>query len=403
MNKDFILALEEIEREKGIPRDAIFEALEKALIKSYEKNFDNNANVLVEIDRLTGDIKVYATLEVVEEVEDPVIQIGVEEANRLSANYVLGDTVKQEVTPKDFGRIAAQTARNIVIQKIKDMERDVIYGEFIDRERELVNGTIQRIDNDYLFIDLGKVEGIVPPAEQVPGEKYSINNRMKFYISEVKNTPKGAQITLSRTAPGLIIRLFELEVPEVNDGVVEIFSTSREAGSRTKIAVFAKEPDVDPVGACVGFKGARVKAIVDELDGEKIDIIVWDKDIRTFIANSLSPSKVLEVLVKDKEKSALAVVPDDQLSLAIGKEGQNVRLAARLTGWKIDIKGKSKYREMLEEGLLEEYSKGDPKGADDEQAVGLGYDLDEILEEYAEPFDHEEDWNESEETDGSEG
>ncbi|WP_425540122.1 transcription termination factor NusA [Microaceticoccus formicicus] len=356
MNKDFILALEEIEKEKGISRESIFEALEKALIKSYEKNFDNNANVSVEIDRDNGKIKVFSVKTVVEEVVDPITEIELSEAKQTNMAYEVGDTISLEVTPMNFGRIAAQTARNIVIQKIKDMERDIIYSEFVDRERELVNGSIQRIDSGYLFIDLGKLEGVVPPNEQVPNEVYKVNSRMKFYISEVKNTTKGAQIVLSRASSGLIMRLFELEVPEVNDGTVDIFSISREAGSRTKIAVFTKEEDVDPVGACVGFKGARVKAIVDELNGEKIDIIVWDKDPKIFIKNSLSPSEVIEVYIDNAGKSALAIVPDEQLSLAIGKEGQNVRLAAKLTGWKIDIKGKSNLEELKESGELDKFN-----------------------------------------------
>lgn len=367
MNKDFILALEEIEKEKGISRESIFEALEKALIKSYEKNFDNNANVTVEIDRDNGKIKVFSIKTVVEEVEDSITEISLSEAKQTNMAYEVGDTISLEVTPMNFGRIAAQTARNIVIQKIKDMERDIIYSEFIDRERELVNGSIQRIDSGYLFIDLGKLEGVVPPNEQVPNETYKVNSRMKFYISEVKNTTKGAQIVLSRASSGLIMRLFELEVPEVNDGTVDIFSISREAGSRTKIAVFTKEVDVDPVGACVGFKGARVKAIVDELNGEKIDIIVWDKDPKVFIKNSLSPSEVIDVYIDTAGKSALAIVPDEQLSLAIGKEGQNVRLAAKLTGWKIDIKGKSNLDELKESGELDKFTTQETTKSDSEE------------------------------------
>lgn len=356
MDKDFILALTELEKEKGIPRENIFLALEKALIKSYEKNFDNNANVTVEIDRITGDIKVLAEKEVVEEVENPITQISIDETRAMKGSYELGDSVFIEITPMNFGRIAAQTARNIVIQKIKDYERDIIYSEYADRERELINGLIQRIDGGNLYVDLGKMEGIVPPQEQIPGESYKLQDRKKFYISEVKSTTKGAQVILSRTAPGLIRRLFELEVPEVTDGGVEIFSISREAGSRTKISVLAKIEDLDPVGACVGFKGSRVKTIVDELGGEKIDIVVWNKDPRIFIANSLSPAETSSVYVNQKEKSAVAFIKEDQLSLAIGKEGQNVRLAARLTGWKIDIKGNSKLDEMLADGSLDGYT-----------------------------------------------
>ncbi len=353
MNDDFIGALDELEREKRIPKEVIFEALEKALIKSYEKNFDDHGNVRVDIDRETGAIKVYALKTVVEEPEDKVLEVALDQARLTVPSIQLGDIFSQEVTPRDFGRIAAQTAKNIVIQKIKDAERDVIYNEFIEREKEMITGVIQRIDNNNVYIDLGKTEAIIPPGEQVSSDQYRVNQRLKVFISEVKNTPKGAQIVLSRSNPGLIIRLFELEVPEINDGTVEVFSIAREAGSRTKIAVFSKDEAVDSVGACVGYKGNRVNAIVDELGGEKIDIIVWDKDIRQFIANALSPSEVLDVIVAEKEKAARVIVPDDQLSLAIGKEGQNARLAAKLTGWKIDIKGELQYAKMLEEEELE--------------------------------------------------
>ena len=261
----------------------------------------------------------------------------------VNSSVELGDQLTIEVTPMNFGRIAAQTARNIVIQKIKDAERDIIYNEFITREKELINGVIQRIDRGILYIDLGKIEGIVPLNEQIKDEVYNIGDRLKLYIKEVKNTTKGAQVILSRTDSGLIRRLLELEVPEIHEGIVEIFSISREAGSRTKLAVFTNNTDIDPVGACVGFKGSRVKAIVDELNGEKIDIIVWDKDIKIFLSNSLSPAEVLKVFVNEKEKVARVIVTEDQLSLAIGKEGQNARLAAKLTNWKIDIKGNEQY------------------------------------------------------------
>lgn len=354
MNKDYLLALDLFEEEKGIPREAIIDTLEKALVKSYEKNYDNNENVKVEIDRENGDIKVYSLKEVVEEVEDPILEISLSEAKKINNLYELGDEVPIEVTPKNFGRIAAQTARNIVIQKIKDFEREAIYEEFIDRDKELINGTIQRIDNGNVFIDLGKTEGIIPISEQVKGETYTPNKRMKFFIKEVKNTGKGAQVVLSRASKDLITRLFEIEVPEISDGIVEIYSIAREAGSRTKIAVFTNDEDIDPIGACVGFKGIRVKNIVDELNGEKIDIIIYSKDNKEFIANSLSPSEVIEVITRDEDKTALVVVPDDQLSLSIGKEGQNVRLAAKLTNWKIDIIGQEEYEKRLEEGSLED-------------------------------------------------
>lgn len=352
MNKEFIKALEEIEKDKGISREIIFDALEKALIKSYEKNFDDNENVVVKINHDDGKISVLAVKEVVENLEDSVTQISLEDARMVNSSVELGDQLTIEVTPMNFGRIAAQTARNIVIQKIKDAERDIIYNEFITREKELINGVIQRIDRGILYIDLGKIEGIVPLNEQIKDEVYNIGDRLKLYIKEVKNTTKGAQVILSRTDSGLIRRLLELEVPEIHEGIVEIFSISREAGSRTKLAVFTNNSDIDPVGACVGFKGSRVKAIVDELNGEKIDIIVWDKDIKIFLSNSLSPAEVLEVFVNEKEKVARVIVTEDQLSLAIGKEGQNARLAAKLTNWKIDIKGNEQYFTGVKNNLI---------------------------------------------------
>lgn len=345
MNRDFMDALQEIVKEKGITEDVIFEALESALISSYKKNFGSSQNVLVEIDKQTGSSLVFAVKEIVEEVEDDSLEISLEEAKEINQNLELGDSVKIEITPKDFGRIAAQTAKQVVIQRIKDAERDVIYDEFINRENEIITGMIQRISKGNVYIDLGKTEAVLPPTEQIEGEEYKPGDRLKLLILEVKKTTKGPQIILSRSHPGLVKRLFELEVPEINSGIVEIYSISREAGSRTKIAVYSKDPDVDPLGACVGFKGARVKAIVDELNDEKIDIVIWSNNIEEFLANSLSPSNVIRVIIDDKDKFALIVVPDYQLSLAIGKEGQNARLAAKLTNWKIDIKSETQYME----------------------------------------------------------
>ncbi len=347
MNHDFIDALHEIEKEKGISADVIFEALESALISSYKKNFGSAQNVLVDIDKENGKVLVYSTKDVVEEVEDPYLEISIEDAKKISEKNQVGDLIKIEITPKDFGRIAAQTAKQVVIQRIKDAERDVIYDDFINRENEIITGSIQRISKNNVFIDLGKTEGILPPVEQIEGEEYEQGDRLKLIITEVKKTTKGPQIVLSRSHPNLVKRLFELEIPEISDGVVDVYSIAREAGARTKIAVYSKDPDVDPLGACVGFKGSRVRAIVEELHGEKIDIVVWSKDIAEFIGNSLSPSKVVKVIVNEKEKSATVVVPDYQLSLAIGKEGQNARLAAKLTNWKIDIKSESQYNENL--------------------------------------------------------
>ena len=345
MNGDFINALREIQKEKGISEEVIFDALESALISSYKKNFGASQNVEVEMDRTTGKVKVIALKEVVEEIDNEYLEISLDEAKQIDDKFQIGDFIKIEITPKDFGRIAAQTAKQVVIQRIRDAERDVIFDEFINRENEIITGQVQRISKSNVYIDLGKTEAILPPVEQIDGEEYNQGDRFKLLILEVKKTTKGPQIILSRSHPNLVKRLFELEVPEINDGIVEIFSISREAGSRTKIAVFSKDPNVDPLGSCVGFKGSRVKVIVDELKGEKIDIVIWSKDIEEFIANSLSPSKVLKVMANEKEKSAVVVVPDYQLSLAIGKEGQNARLAAKLTNWKIDIKSESQYKE----------------------------------------------------------
>lgn len=368
MNEEFILALNQLESEKGIKKDIVFEALEAALISSYKKNFGmSNQNIVVDINKENGNIKIFKEMTVVDEVEDEDTEITLEDAEEISSKYKVGSIVRIEIDPMKFGRIAAQTAKQVVIQKIKDAEKDIIYDDFIDREGELITGQVQRSSKGYVFIDLGKSEGILPPNEQIKGEDYSHGNRYKMIILEVKKTPKGPQIILSRSHPNLIKRLFELEVPEIHDGIVEVFNISREAGSRTKIAVFSKSEDVDPLGACVGFKGARVKAILDSIGEEKIDIIIWDRDIDHFIANALSPSNVEKVFIDDSNKQALVVVPDYQLSLAIGKEGQNVRLAAKLTNWKIDIKSVSQFEEYLEAENMTE----------DELYSKLGYEDDE--------------------------
>lgn len=368
MNEEFILALNQLGSEKGIKKDIVFEALEAALISSYKKNFGmSNQNIVVDINKENGNIKIFKEMTVVDEVEDEDTEISLEDAEEISSKYKVGSIVRIEIDPMKFGRIAAQTAKQVVIQKIKDAEKDIIYDDFIDREGELITGQVQRSSKGYVFIDLGKSEGILPPNEQIKGEDYSHGNRYKMIILEVKKTPKGPQIILSRSHPNLIKRLFELEVPEIHDGIVEVFNISREAGSRTKIAVFSKSEDVDPLGACVGFKGARVKAILDSIGEEKIDIIIWDRDIDHFIANALSPSNVEKVFIDDSNKQALVVVPDYQLSLAIGKEGQNVRLAAKLTNWKIDIKSVSQFEEYLEAENMTE----------DELYAKLGYEDDE--------------------------
>lgn len=349
MNQEFILALKQLESEKGIREDVILEALETALISSYKKNYGTSQTVDVTIDRDTGEISVSAEKTVVDEVMDDQMEISLEDAKNINPRLEIGDIYYEAINPEKFGRIAAQTARQVVIQRIKDAEREVIYDDYADRENEIITCDVQRVSKGNVFVDLGKTEAILPVSEQTPGESYTQGDRYKMLILEVNRQPKGPQIVLSRSHPNLVRRLFELEVPEIHDGVVEIYSVAREAGSRTKLAVFSKDEEVDPLGACVGFKGSRVKTIVDELHDEKIDIVIYEKDIATFIGNALSPSKVVEVFINHREKAAMVVVPDYQLSLAIGKEGQNARLAAKLTNWKIDIKSETQFSEYLDE------------------------------------------------------
>ena len=352
MNKEFIQAIEDLEKEKHISKEILLEAIESALVSAYKKNYGTSQNVRVDINEETGDINVYMRMDVVadEEIEDELTQIPLSEAMEIDPRYEVGDVVEYQVTPRDFGRIAAQTAKQVVVQRIREAERGMIFDNFITRQGEILTGTVQRVSNETLFVNVGNTEGILSPNEQVPGERYKVNDRLKVYIMDVRKTNKGPQVFLSRSHPGLVKRLFELEVPEIEDGTVEIKGIAREAGSRTKMAVYTEYENVDPVGACVGTRGNRVQAIVDELHGEKIDIITWSEDPEVLIANVLSPAKVEKVIIPDEdEKSAIVIVPDYQLSLAIGKEGQNVRLAARVSGWKIDIKSHSQYEAMLEE------------------------------------------------------
>jgi N utilization substance protein A len=341
MSMEFIEALSEIEREKGIGKDVLIEAIEAALISSYKRNFNTAQNVRVDINRITGGIKVYARKTIVEEVLDPRLEITLEAARSINPHYQLEDIADIEVTPRDFGRIAAQTAKQVVTQRIREAERGLIYNAFVDKEQDIVTGIVQRMDVRNLYVDLGKVEAALPLTELMPNDKFKQGDRVKCYITKVENTSKGPQIILSRTHPGLLKRLFELEVPEIFDGTVEIRSVAREAGFRSKIAVYSRNEEVDPVGSCVGQKGIRVQTIVTELKGEKIDIVRWSDLVEEYVANALSPSKVLEVIVFEAEKMARVIVPDYQLSLAIGIKGQNARLAAKLTGWKIDIKSEA--------------------------------------------------------------
>jgi transcription termination/antitermination protein NusA len=346
MNTQLLDALADIIREKGISKEVVMEAIEAAIISAYKRNFGQAQNVRVDLNMETGTIRVFARKEVVEEVNDPRLQISLEEAQRIDPNYQIGDVVELEVTPRDFGRIAAQTAKQVVTQRVREAERSVIYAEFVDREEDIMTGIVQRIDPRFVYVSLGKTEGLLPASEQMPNETYKPHDRIKVYITKVEKTTKGPQIFVSRTHPGLLKRLFELEVPEIYDGTVEIKSIAREAGDRSKISVHSDNPEVDPVGACVGPKGQRVQAVVEELNGEKIDIVRWSADPVEFVANALSPAKVLRVIVNEEQKATTVIVPDYQLSLAIGKRGQNARLAAKLTNWKIDIKSESEAREL---------------------------------------------------------
>ncbi|HQA57124.1 MAG TPA: transcription termination factor NusA [Acetivibrio sp.] len=385
MSADLIHALEQLEKDKGIDKEVIIEAIEAALISAYKRSFGSSQNVKVFIDRQTGDFKVFALKKVTSNPQNDLLEISVENAKKINPGLEENDVVEIEVTPRKFGRIAAQTAKQVVVQRIREAERGIIFNEFSNKEGEIVTGIVQRTERKNVIIDLGKAEAILPLSEQIPGEEYKFNDRIKTYIIEVKKTTKGPQIIVSRTHPGIVKRLFELEVPEIYEGIVEIRSISREPGSRTKIAVFSKDDNVDPVGACVGQKGTRVQAIVDELRGEKIDIIKWSSNIQEYISSSLSPAKVVRVDVNEEEKSAKVTVPDFQLSLAIGKEGQNARLAAKLTGWKIDIKSESQLRATIEQQLLNfDGSYNALNDGEDNSYSDQGYNPAEYYENYEE-------------------
>ena len=355
---EFLEAIDELEKTKNISKEALLSAIEDALVAAYKKNYSNSQNVRVNIDRETGEIEVYMRKIVVtdEEVVDEYGELTLDEAHEIDPSYQLGDVIESRVTPRDFGRIAAQTAKQVVVQRIREAERGQIFDEFSSRQHEIVTGTVQRISNETVFINIGKAEGILARNEQVPGETYSVNSRLKVYIMDVKKSTKGPQVYLSRTHPSLVKRLFELEVPEIRDGIVEIKNLAREAGSRTKMAVYTNDPDVDPVGACVGPRGTRVQAVVDELFDEKIDIINWSDRPDELVRSALSPARTERVFINEEEQSATVIVPDFQLSLAIGMKGQNVRLAAKLCGWKIDIKSVSQYEEAGGAEAFADYS-----------------------------------------------
>ena len=358
MNKELMEALDILEKEKEISKETLFEAIENSLITACKNHFGKSDNIKVEIDKETCDFLCYAEKEVVEEVEDDCVQISLEDALKISKQAQTGDIIHVEIKSKEFGRIATQNAKNVILQKIREEERSVIYNQYYEKEKDIVTGIVQRYVGRNISINLGKADGILNESEQVKGETFKPTERIKVYILEVKNTPKGPRILVSRTHPELVKRLFESEVTEIKDGTVEIKSIAREAGSRTKMAVWSNNPNVDAVGACVGINGSRVNTIVEELRGEKIDIINWDENPGNLIQNALSPAKIVAVFADPDEKTAKVVVPDYQLSLAIGKEGQNARLAARLTGYKIDIKSETQAKDapgFRYEDYLEDY------------------------------------------------
>lgn len=386
MNTELLEALNILEKEKNISKDTLLEAIEQSLLQACKNHFGKADNIIVNINPETCDFKVLAQREVVDTVEDPATQISLADAKMMDSKFDLGDIVNVEVKSKEFGRIAAGNAKNVILQKIREEERKVLYNEYFGKEREVVTGIVQRYLGRNISINLGKVDGILNENEQVKGEVFRPTERVKVYVLEVKDTPKGPKVLVSRTHPELVKRLFESEVTEVKDGIVEIKSIAREAGSRTKIAVWSNDPDVDPVGACVGMNGARVNTIVNELRGEKIDIINWDENPALLIENALSPAKVISVMADPDEKTARVIVPDYQLSLAIGKEGQNARLAARLTGFKIDIKSETQAREegdfdyYYDDEYEEEYPDSGAEQYEEEAQYGE-IDLDAGLEE----------------------
>lgn len=357
MNKEFISAIDDLETKKNISKEVLIEAIEAAVAAAYKKNYGSNQNVRINIDRKTGEIEVYMQKRILDdsEVMNEYDELTLDEAREIDPKYQIGDVIESRITPRDFGRIAAQTAKQVVMQRIREAERGMVYDEFSEKKGSIVTGTVQRLNKNTIYVDLGHTEGKLSEKEQVKGEHFDINSRISVYVMDVKRTPKGPQVFLSRSHPGFVKELFRLEVPEIVDGTVEIKNLAREAGSRTKMAVLANDPDVDPVGACVGQRGIRVQAVVDELFGEKIDIIEWSDDISKLIKSALSPAKVEEVYINQAGQSAAVVVPDFQLSLAIGKEGQNVRLAAKLCNWKIDIKSRTQFEENGgEEAVLAE-------------------------------------------------
>jgi N utilization substance protein A len=368
MKSDLYTAIAQVAAERGIPREAVMESVQQALRTVYKKTTGSDEEVEIEIDVNTGKIRIFAPKRVVEKVNDPLSEISIEEARKINPRAIVGDIVRIERQPANFGRIAAQTAKQVILQRIRDFERDTIYNEFIDRVGEVLTGTVQRVDARAVILSFGKAEAILPAREQIPGERYRPGQRLKVYLVDVTKDAKGPQLLVSRTHPNLIKRLLELEVPEVASGAVEVMAIAREPGQRSKVAVAARQDKVDPVGACVGVRGVRIQSIVTELSGEKIDVIEWSSDIRTFIANALSPAKPITVILNEDEKVARVVVPPEQMSQAIGKDGQNARLAYKLTGWRIDIKDPESLKG--EEALLVRSATSLPELPPDLMALG---------------------------------
>ena len=347
-NKELILALEDLEKEKGIKKEFLLESIETALVTAYKRNFDAQENVKVVMDKQTGATYVYSVKEVVEKPEDPINQISLKEAKKINKSLDIGDMAEIEIVPKNFGRIAAQTAKQVIVQKIREAEREIVYTEYSDKKGEIVTGPIQKAERGIVIMDLGKLEGVMPLKEQIPTEKYSVNDKIKAYVVDVEKGEKGSpQVIVSRSHPDFVRKLLEFEIPEIYEGLIEIKSISRDPGKRSKVAVYSSDPNIDPVGSCVGQRGIRIQNVINELNGEKIDVIEWNEDISIFIASALLPAQIMAVDANYDECFAQVIVPDDQLSLAIGKAGQNARLAAKLTNWKIDIKSESQFREIL--------------------------------------------------------
>ncbi|WP_106449473.1 transcription termination factor NusA [Trichococcus alkaliphilus] len=400
MSKEMLSALEVLEKDKGISKEIVISALEAALVSAYKRNYGQAQNVEVEFDTKKGDIHVYAVKEVVDMVFDSTLEVSLEDALQINKAYELGDKIRFEVTPKDFGRIAAQTAKQVIMQRIREAERSIVYNQFIAYENDILTGVVERMDSRYIYVSLGKIEAVLSKQEQIPNETFQPHDRIKVYITKVENTSKGPQVFVSRSHPDLLKRLFEQEVPEIFDGVVEIVSIAREAGDRSKVAVRSRDKNVDPVGTCVGPRGQRVQAIVNELRGENMDIVEWNEDPSIYIGNALNPAQVVNVDFHQADGSCTVIVPDYQLSLAIGKKGQNARLAAKLTGYKIDIKSETEYNKLLMESGAQKVASDEEDADAIHSFAGLDkiFTAEEVVEDIAVPAD-ETDYTEEYEND----